>query len=324
MSQHIGLDLGNASTVIYSKGKGIVLREPTVTAVDTRGNVVAVGAKALLVHGRSPGTVTLRRPLDGGNITDFNLLAETLDRFLELAVPKAKKHVTVAVKYGFGSHNREVLTKALSDCRTGKITLVDSGVASLNGSGYSPRPEEEGEYDGTVVCDIGAGSIEASYIRRGELMRAKAVTYAGNAADAAIVAYIRRRYGLAVTPQAAKEAKHRLNLGDTLPPSHTFSGTDGSSGMPRKIEASLRELLRPCTPQTDNAADLINDLLTNLPRHGENLSSASRIILVGGGAMMNGVTDYFTNKLGREVVAARRPLDCTALGLGAIIEQKIV
>ena len=322
MSQHLGLDLGAATTVIYQKGKGIVLREPTVAAVDTRGNVIAVGTKAILIHGRSPGTVTLRRPLEAGNVTDFNLMAETLDSFLELAAPKSKKHVTASVKYSFGSHNREVFTKALSDCHTGKITLADNTLAALLGCGENIDDNENCDLDGTVICDIGAGSAEVAYIRQGELLRTKTLQGAGDTSDTAIIAYIRRKYGVAITKSAAREAKHKLNLTESADRFHTFAGTDGSSGMPRRVKVVLSELIRPCAPQLDHVADLLKDLLSNLPRQGENISTASRIILVGGGVNLPGCAEYISAKLGREVISAKNPADCVALGLGTIIEQK--
>ncbi len=322
MAQYIGIDIGAASTVIFKKDKGIVLREPTVAAVDTAGNVVAVGAKALLVSGRAPGTVTLRRPLENGNITDFNLMAETLDKFMELAAPGAKKHVIASVKYGFGSHNRDVLTRALADCKTGKITLADNAYAALLGSGFTPADNEEAEYNGSVVCDIGAGSIEVSYIRAGEIMRTKARPHAGDSADIAIIAYIRRRYGLAITKSEAVTAKHKITLAAAEPTVHVFSGTDGSSGLPRRIAVDVSELIRPCAPQIEQAAELITEMLTNLPSHGENSSTADRIILVGGGASMPGIAEYISSAIGRKTEIPSKPTDCVAIGLGRMIAVK--
>ena len=321
MAHHIGIDIGAGTVTIYLKDKGIVLREPSVAAVDTKGNVIAVGTKALLVHGRSPGTTTLRRPIGADGIKDFNLVAEALERYITLAAPKGKKQVTAAVKYSYDSRTREALTNALTDCRAGKTVLSDSATAALLGSGYAPKSGEEGEYDGSIVCDIGAVSIEVSYIRKGELMRSKTVYGAGDASDKAIIAYIRRKYGLAITVGAANEAKHKLSLSGCELPSHTFIGIDGTSGMPRKISVNLAELIRPCTPQTDHVVFLIKDMLSNLPHHGENVSVANRIILVGGGASLPGLADYIAEKLEREVVAADSPSDCVALGLGKLIEQ---
>ena len=322
MSQYIGIDFGARVTEICVRGRGIVLREPTVAAVDTRGNVIAAGSEALLIAGRSPGTVTVRRPLSSGSITDFDLTAEILDRFLETAVPKVKKHVIATVKYGFGSNNRELLVKALTDCRTGKITLADSASAALMGSGADISYNRSGEYDGSAICDIGASSLEAAYIRNGEIMRICTTLEAGDAADAAIVAYIRRKYGLSITRQAANEAKHKLDLTPGNESVHTFLGTDGSSGMPRKVQIKTSELVRPCAPQSDRVAELLSELLSNLPHHGENVSTAGRIILTGGGASIPGIAGYISQKLGREVTVAAAPADSVIRGLNMMLEQK--
>lgn len=322
MAVTIGLDFGARSTEIYIKGKGIVLREPTVAAVDAKGNVTAVGTEALLIRGRSPGTVTIRRPITDNTITDFNLAAETLDRFLEIAAPRARKHVFAAAKYSFGSKNREMLYQALCDCRTGNVELVESALASLLGSGFGLRAENEIDCSGTILCDIGASSIEASYIRGGMLMRSDNCAGGGEAADQAIIAYLRRRYGLAITSVTARELKHQLDL--TVDPFPIIAaGLDGSTGMPRKITISSEELYRPLAPQIEGAVEAIRASITNLPRQGMTDSLVDRIIITGGGVCLPGAAEYIADSLEREIMMPDNPLDCTVLGLGKMIEGKM-
>jgi len=321
MSVTVGLDFGTRSTEIYIKGKGIVLREPTVAAVDAKGNVVAVGTEALLIRGRAPGTVTIRRPITDNEISDFNLAAETLSRFLEIAAPRARKHVYAAAKNSFGSRNREILRRALKDCRTGKVELIEAPVASLLGSGFGLRAEGETAHSGTILCDIGAGSIEASYIRGGVLLRSDSCIGGGESADNAIIAYLRRKYGLAVTSVTARELKHRLSLiGE--PEAMTVTGLDGSTGMPRRITISSEELLAPCAPQIEGTLEAIRTALGNLPRVGTVEATADRIVIVGGGAMLPGIAEYLADGLEREILLPENPLDCTAQGLGMMIESR--
>lgn len=320
MAVTIGLDFGTRSTEIYVKDKGIVLREPTVAAVDTKGNVVAVGTEAVLIRGRSPGTVTLRRPIVDNQIVDFNLAAETVDRFLEIAVPRTRKHVIAAAKHSFGSGNREMLRKAISDCRTGRVELVESPLASLLGSGFGLKSEDETADSGTILCDIGAGTVEASYVRGGEVMRSDSCTGGGEAADNGIITYLRRKYGLAITSIAARELKHQLDMTAEEASDLTISGLDGTTGMPRRITVSTDELFRPCSPQVDGAAEAIRAALSNLPRIGDAEASVDRIIIVGGGAAMPGMAAYLEDAVGREILIPENPLDCTVLGLGAMIE----
>lgn len=322
MAVYIGVDFGTRGIEIYQKDKGIILREPNVAAVDTKGNVVAVGSEALLIRGRAPGTVTIRRPLVNGDITDFGLAAEILDRCLEIAVPRVKKHVIAAAKYGFGGRSRELLTAALEDCRTGRVTLVDSALAALLGSGIESREDERESLSGNIVCDIGAGAVEASYIRAGELLRTETISGAGDASDAAIGAYIARKYGMAITANTAREAKHKLSLyaEDAIP--LALTGLDSSTRMPKRVTVDSSELLQPCAPQIEGAVEAIETLLVNLPRNGASESTAERIVLVGGGAMLPGIGEYVSQKLGREVELAENPLDCTVLGLGMMLERE--
>lgn len=320
MSVYLGVDFGTRSIKICRRGQGIVLREPNVAAVDTKGNVIAVGTEALLIRGRAPGTVTIRHPMTGGNITDFNLAAEILDRCLEIAAPRARKHVLAAAKYGLGTRSRELYKKALSDCRTGQIELLDSAPLSLAGSGFIPAEDEAEALSGTVICDIGAGIIEASYIRTGELLRCETAIGAGDASDTEIVSYIRRSFGLAITQNAAREAKHKLSLHGTDGLMLTFTGVDSSTGMPRRIEVNADDLLECCAPQTDAAADAIAALINNLPRHGEESSSIDRIIIVGGGAMLPGIGEYLEKSLELNICAADEPVDCTVKGLCKMLD----
>lgn len=322
MASYLGVDLGTRNIEIWQQGKGIVLREPSVAAVDTKGNVLAVGTEALLIYGRAPGTVTLRRPIENNSVTDFALLAEMLDRVLEGTAPKTKKHIKASVKYSFDVHNRELLKKAFGDCHTGKVELVDAPLAALAGCGYTPAEDEAEAFSGTVICDIGAGSIEVSYIRSGELLRCEVRREGGDAADTAILTHIRSKYDLAITPTAAREAKHLLSLYVSDEKQITLSGTDTATGMPRKLTLHSDELLACCAPQIDGTSEAISALISNLPRHGETVSSFDRVILIGGGAMLPGIGEYLEKALGVSITVPESPLDCTVNGLGVMIGKE--
>lgn len=320
MAVYLGVDFGTRAIKIYQKGKGIVLREPNIAAVDATGKVIAVGSQASLLRARAPGTVTIRRPLMNGEISDFNLTAEMMDRYLESVAPKQKKHVLVAVSYTLGTKSREILTKALGDCRTGRITLVDSALAVLRSVGIFEN-DSDNEYSGDIVCDIGAGFIEAAYIRRGKILRVQTSSFAGEAADTAIVNYAARKYGLAVSAAAAREAKHKLTLIGESSGEITLSGLNSLTGMPKKISFTLSELAGACAPQIRATADTVAKLLANLPQHGTVKSSADRIILTGGGAMFEGIAGFISAQIGREVTVVGEPLDCVANGLGLMLDE---
>lgn len=320
MAVYLGVDFGTRTIEIYQKDKGIVLREPNIAAVDANGNVIAVGSEASLIRARAPGTVTIRRPIVGCEITDFNLTAEVLDRCLETVAPKQKKHIACAVKYSLGAQSRELLTRALGDCRTGRVILVDAALAALKGSGITESACDADDYCGDIVCDIGAGSTEAAYIRGGEILRVEALSLAGEATDTAIVNYIARRYGLAISAAAAREAKHKLSLGGA-DAKITLSGLDKTTGMPKRRSLTSSELLPSCSYQTEGVANALCKLLANLPQHGTSKSTAQSILLTGGGALFAGIGEYVTKKLGREVTVASEPLDCVANGLGRMLDN---
>ncbi len=320
MAVYLGVDFGTRTVEIYQKDKGIVLREPNIAAVDANGNVIAVGSEASLIRTRAPGTVTIRRPIVNGEITDFNLTAEILDRCLEIVAPKQKKHIICAVKYALGAKSRELLTRALGDCRTGRVLLVDAALAAFGGSGVSAATCDGDGYSGDIICDIGAGSVEASYIRRGEILRVETVPFGGEAVDAAITNYMVRKYGLAISLAAAREAKHKLSL-DGNEAAITLSGLDNVTGMPKSRTVTTAEILPLCTYQTESVANTLYKLLANLPQHGTLKSSAESIVLAGGGAMLPGIGEYVTGKLGREVTVASEPLDCVANGLGRMLDN---
>lgn len=320
MAVNLGMDFGARIIKIYQKGRGIVLREPNVAAVDADGYVIAVGTDALMVRARAPGTVTIRRPIENGSIEDFNLCAELLDRFLEKVAPKTRKNVLVGVKYGFGSRNRELLYGALKDCRTGKITFVDSAVAALRGCGI--YTDHDSEYGGTLVCDVGASFVEVAYLRSGELLRAENNTWGGDFADREICAYIHRNYGLSVISSVARDIKHGLNLSGNSETVITLTGTDTTTGMPKKIEVTVQELIMPCKPHIDGVGALIKTALGNLPVHGTNESNVEKIVLVGGCAEMDGFGEYVANAIGCEIIMPESVSDCVISGIGEMLEER--
>lgn len=323
MAVYLGLDLGTDSTRITVSGKSQIICDPSVAAVDAAGNVIAAGAKALLTQDRAPGTVTLRRPVISGAVTDFNLLAEMLDKMLESAAPRVKKQVAAAVNCSMSEADRRTLTSALSDCRCGSICLVESPLAALASFDESTVTADSTEYGGTLLCDIGAGSVEAYYIRAGEILRADKAISGGDAADREIITYIRRRYDVALTELQAKELKHSASLSASESAKEAeVTGVDVTSGIPRKVKVPLDgRFVQMCAPQTEAAAKLICSVLANLPRQGENILNADRILVYGGGAAMVGMEEYLSAAVGRPVTVSPSPSDAVSRGLRSLLEK---
>lgn len=320
MSVYTGLDFGTSTTRICTADGGILLREPSCAAVDSRGSVVAVGTDAFLVEGRTPGAVTVRRPIRDSVAADFNLTAELLDHLLEAAVPKKRKQILAAVRCGVGEDNRALIKNALLDCRVSKVDFVDAPFAALEGF-YIDEDERISEQESVILCDIGGGSVESAYIRGGEILRTETYFGGGTEADSTICAYLRRHYGIAVPKLEAQSAKHKLDLTGASSPEITLSGVDTSTGLPKRVTVSMEELIKCAAPTIKSVAECVNAVLTNLPRYAGKPAEADRILLTGRGAELPGLSEYIAEELDTDVPveAAEEPSDCVIRGLLRII-----
>ena len=323
MSILTGLDFGGYSTEICTAADGIILRQPSLAAVDAEGNVVAVGTEAYLTAGRAPGSVTVRRPIRDSVVGDFNLTAELLDRLLETAAPKKRKRVLAAVRCGIGAENRAMIKNALLDCRVSKVDFIDAPFAAFEGF-YKGDDEKLPESEGILLCDIGGGSVECAFVRGGEILRSETYFGGGSDSDNTICVYLRRRYGLAVTKQEAEAAKLRLDLTDPEQPPFVMRGLDTSTGLPKRLEIPAADILKCSAPSVKGAADCIRTVLTNLPRFAGKPTEADRILLMGGGANLPGIGDYIAAELntGVPVEVAEEPSDCVVRGLYRIISRE--
>ncbi len=320
MAVKLGIDFGSRTIKICSESRGIILREPNIAAVDTKGNVVAVGTQALLLQGRAPGTVTLRRPIENNNITDFALCAEILDNCLEAAAPSSKKNIVAATKYSFGSCNRKLLLDALNDCHTGKISLYDSALAAAIGSGIDCTDSDR--HSGTIISDMGAGSTESAYIRGGELIRAETEFAGTDSIDLDIVAYIRRTYSIAISQKEARRSRLCPTIDNASNILYEFLGADGTTGMPKRISLPNEAIDSIVENYLYKTAQNISTLYKNLPRFREESSRVDRIILTGGGALIKNAKDFISNVLECEILMPEAPDDCIINGLYTLITKK--
>lgn len=323
MSILTGLDFGGYGTEICTADGGIVLRQPSLAAVDAEGNVVAVGTEAYLTAGRTPGSVTVRRPIRDSVVGDFNLTAELLDRLLETAVPKKRKRVLAAVRCGVGAENRALIKNALLDCRVSKVDFIDAPFAAFEGF-YKSDDKKLSESNGILLCDIGGGSVECAFVRGGEILRSETYFGGGSDSDNTICVYLRRHYGLAVTKQEAEAAKLKLDLTVPEQPPFVMCGLDTSTGLPKRLEIPASDILKCSAPSVKGAADCIRTVLTNLPRFAGKPTEADRILLMGGGANLPGIDGYIAAELDTEipVEVAEEPSDCVVRGLNRIISRE--
>ena len=307
MSLTVGIDLGEHTIRIALPEDGIVLREPNIAAVDGEGYVVAVGTEALLTEGRSPAAVTLRRPIHKNRVTDFALLAETLDAFLGKTVRGKIRRALVTVKQSVRGDDREQIAAALYDCYVNQTDFLTAPHAVGVQTDLS---------NGLIVCDIGHSGIEVSYLRDHELYRSDLYPAGGREADRNLNLFLHRKYGLSAPGRAITDAKRALSLLSCDPSSvYPISGVYTMTGLPKTVGLSAEDLLSCLSPMIDGTVQAIENTLSTLPRQGNAAATADQILLVGAGAEIPGLADRVSEMIGRSVEVAEEPADAMIRGV---------
>ena len=298
-SKDIGIDLGTANTLVCLKGKGIILREPSVVAVDMRTDeVLAVGSQAKEMIGRTPGSIVAVRPLKDGVIADFKITAKMLQHFIKKAVKPgifSKPRVIICMPSGVTEVERKAVEDAAYQAGAKPpVVLIEEPMAAAIGAGM---PVDEP--CGSMVVDIGGGTSEVAVISLGDIVTACSVRVAGDKFDEAISTYVKRKYNLLIGERTA-EVKGR-NLVDGLPKDITISSAEVREALADPL-ATIVEAIRTTLEKTppELSADIID--------HG--------IMLTGGGALLKGLDMLVMQQTGMPVHIAERPLDCVVDGAG--------
>ncbi len=321
-SKDIGIDLGTANTLVYVKGKGIVMREPSVVAVDVRNDkVVAVGTDAKEMIGRTPGSIVAVRPLKDGVIADFDITATMLNRFIRMVVKStflSKPRVIVCIPSGVTDVERRAVTDAMHRAGIKQVELIEEPMAAAIGSGL-PVSEPEG----SMVVDIGGGTSEVAVISFDDIVTACSVRVAGDKFDESIIQYVKKTHNLLIGERTAEEIK--INIGSAYPyegeGSMKVKGRNLSDGLPKDVEISAAEI-------RDALADpllvIIEAIKTTLEQTPPELSADivdNGIMLTGGGALLRGLDLLVSQETGMPVKTAERPLDCVVDGTGIRLES---
>ncbi len=320
-SKDIGIDLGTANTLVYMKGKGIVMREPSVVAVDIRNDtVVAVGTAAKEMIGRTPGSIVAVRPLKDGVIADFDITATMLNRFIRMVVKSSffkKPRVIVCIPSGVTDVERRAVQDAMHRAGIKQVELIEEPMAAAIGAGL-PVSEPEG----SMVVDIGGGTSEVAVISLDDIVTACSVRVAGDKFDESIIQFIKKKYNLLIGERTAEEIK--IQIGSAYPyegeGSMKVKGRNLGDGLPKDIEISAAEI-------RDALADpllvIIEAIKTTLEQTPPELSADiidNGITLTGGGAMLRGLDLLVSQETGMPVHTADRPLDCVVDGTGLRLE----
>ena len=321
-SKDIGIDLGTANTLVFMKGKGIVMREPSVVAVDVRSDtVLAVGSQAKEMIGRTPGSIVAVRPLKDGVIADFDITATMLKHFIRKAVKASlfsKPRVVVCIPSGVTEVERRAVEDAARQAGAAEVDLIEEPMAAAIGAGLPTT-----DAIGSMIVDIGGGTSEVAVISLGDIVTACSVRVAGDKFDEAIISYVKKKYNLLIGERTAEEIK--ISIGSAYPyedeGSVQIKGRNLVDGLPKDILIRSEEVREAMSESLLRIVDAIKDTLECTPPELSSDIIDRGIMLSGGGALLRGLDTLIQNETGIDVHIAEAPLDCVALGAGAVLDN---
>lgn len=323
MTKDMGIDLGTANTLVYIKGQGIVLREPSVVAIrDDSKDVLAVGEEAKRMIGRTPGNIKAIRPMKDGVIADFDITQSMLTYFIQKSAAKkgvVSARISICVPYGVTEVEKKAIEEAAQQAGAKEVFLIEEPMAAAIGAGL--RVEEP---EGNMVVDIGGGTSEIAVISLGGIDTAESIRIGGNKLDEAIVNYVKKEYNLLIGERTAEDVK--INIGsaykDGEEVTSQISGRDLVTGLPKKIDissAEIRDALK------DPINTIVNGIKITLEKTKPELAAdlmENGIMLTGGGALLKGLDLLVKEETGMPVFIAEYPLDCVAIGTGKSVEDQ--
>ncbi|MGI6308039.1 MAG: rod shape-determining protein [Dethiobacteria bacterium] len=316
-SRNIGIDLGTANTLVYVKGKGIVLREPSVVAIrrDT-GSILAVGEEAKKMIGRTPGNIVAVRPMKDGVIADFDVTQIMLRHFIAKSYRRRAfflPHVVICVPSGVTEVEKRAVLDATKQAGAKEAFLIEEPMAAAIGAGL---PVEEPT--GSMIVDVGGGTSEVAVISLGGVVTSESIRIGGDEIDDAIINYIKKNYNLMIGERTAEEIKIKIGSAYHSPEEEQMEirGRDLVSGLPKVLNISSWEIE---TALAEPVTAIMETIKTTLERTPPELAAdimEKGIVMTGGGALLNGLDRLVSEETGMPVYLAEDPLDCAALGAG--------
>ncbi|MCL2576953.1 MAG: rod shape-determining protein [Defluviitaleaceae bacterium] len=324
-THHLGIDLGTANTLVFAKGNGIVLNEPSVVAINTQTNkVMAVGDEAKQMIGRTPGSIVAIRPMKDGVIADFATTRSMLRYFIQKARGKRmfarKPHVVVCIPSGVTEVEKRAIEEATisAGVPARSVGLIEESMAAAIGAGLPVS-----EPTGSMIVDIGGGTTEVAVISLCGIVTSKSLHTAGDELDTNIISFVRREFGLAIGDRTAEDIK--LNIGCVHKPDKKnimqVRGRDLVSGLPRTVTLTEEDAKNAMSESVSKIIDAIKLTLEKTPPELASDIMASGISLTGGGALLKGLDELITKETGIDTLIADEPLNCVAMGTGIVLEH---
>ena len=313
-AKDIGVDLGTANILVSLKGKGIVLREPSVVAVDqTTNETVATGQEAKDMLGRTPENIKAIRPMRDGAIADFTTTGLMLKNMVKKVCKKyntGKPKIVVGVPSGITEVEERAVEEAFFQCGAREVYLIDEPMASAIGAGLN-------------VVDIGGGTTEVAVISFGGIVSSTSIKVAGNAIDESIVDFLKKEENIVISLATAENLKIELGCAETLVSELTkeIRGMDIDTGLPKNVKITSKQIEKAMKKPITEILEAVATTLANTPPELVSDVMENGIYLAGGGAMIRSLDNLIAQKIGIQTYIADTPLDCVAIGTGKTLEN---
>lgn len=326
LSADMAIDLGTANTLVYVKGRGVVLSEPSVVAVSEqrgRSQVLAVGNEAKQMVGRTPGSIKAIRPLRDGVIADFEVAEEMIKYFIRKVHNRSaffSPRIVICVPTGSTAVERRAIQESAESAGARKVFLIEEPMAAAIGAGLSIT-----EAAGGMVVDVGGGTTEVAVISLGGIVEARSARVGGDKMDEAIVAYIRKYFNLLIGESSAERVKMDLGAAmapeDGTGPLRSLKGRDLVNGVPREIVVSQAQIAEALQEPVQRIVEAVIAVLENTPPELSADIVERGIVLSGGGALLHRLDEVLRDATGLPVLVAENTLSCVALGTGRALEE---
>ena len=322
IGRDMAMDLGTANTLVYVRGRGIVLNEPSVVAInETTGGIVAVGSEAKQMVGRTPGSIKAVRPLKDGVIADFDTTARMLRYFIKKVHRSrffSQPRLVICVPSGITGVERRAVVDAGKEAGARKVYIIEEPMAAAIGAGLPVH-----EPTGNMVVDIGGGTTEIAVISLGGIVATASIRTGGDELDNAVIAYVKREYSLLLGDRSAEDVKMKIGSAFPLPdePNIEVRGRDLITGLPRTVLLTSEEIRRAIDEPVTKIINAVKECLDLTPPELSGDIMDRGIMLTGGGAMLRGLDERLRHETGMKVVIAEDPLDCVVKGAGRCVDN---
>ena len=321
MAFDIGIDLGTASILVYVKGKGVVLKEPSVVAFDRDTNrIKAIGEEARLMLGRTPGNIVAVRPLRQGVISDYTVTEKMLKYFIQKAVGKQrfrKPLISICVPSQVTEVERKAVEDAAFQAGARDVKIIEEPIAAAIGAGIDiARP------CGNMIVDIGGGTSDIAVISLGGTVVSASIKIAGDDFDDAIVRYMRKKHNLLIGERTAEDIKIRIGSAYPRPESVTVDvrGRNLVTGLPKTITVTSEETEEALKDTTSQIVEAVHSVLEKTPPELAADIADRGIVLTGGGSLLYGLEEFIESKTGITTMTAEDPMTAVAIGTGRYVE----